>query len=205
MFGILAVIVAAMVGLFVAFNGKTDSSSSATTDPAKLQNSSSHTMGTGPVQVVEFGDYQCPACGAAYPGLKELSEKNAADVTFVFRNFPLTQIHKNANSSAQAAEAAAKQGKFWEMHDKLYETQKAWENSTNTAEIFAGYAQQLGLNVDQFKTDYADTKIADLIKADLADGNALGVNATPTVYIAGKKYTGAYSYAALKQAVDEAK
>lgn len=140
------------------------------------------------VTLVEFGDFQCPACAQFHPKVKEILEhyKGNKDFNFVFRNFPLTQ-HKNAPISAEAAEAAGEQGKYWEMHDKLYEAQNEWSESSNPLDIFAGYAQQLGLNVDQFKNDVANSKFKALIDADQADGVKLKVNATPTFYLNGQK------------------
>lgn len=204
MAAVLVAVVGAMIGLFTLFNGEGGPQAQAV-DQTKLRTESSHTLGTGPVTVVEFGDYQCPACAAAHPALKQLAEQNGSDVTFVFRNYPLTQIHRNAVASAKAAEAADRQGKFWEMHNKIYENQKAWENSGEAAAVFAGYAQELGMNVDQFNSDVADQAIKDRIDADVADGNAVEVAATPTVFINGVKYTGSYTYDALKKAVDDAK
>src|SRR5262245_52174408 len=120
-----------------------------TGDPSKIVRDSSHKTGTGTVQLVAFGDFQCPPCGAPQPTVKQLLQEYNGKVTFYFRNFPLTNIHSNAMAAAQAAEAAAEQDKYWEMHDKLFETQKEWE-SLAPAEAnakFADYALALGLDV----------------------------------------------------------
>jgi protein-disulfide isomerase len=109
------------------------------------------------------------------------------DLYFVFRHFPTVQTHPHAIRAAEAAEAAAVQGKFWEMHDMLYERQKSWESSSNPAAIFEGYASELGLNIDQFKADVASSAINDIINADVQAGQALKITATPTFAINGKK------------------
>lgn len=139
--------------------------------------------------LVEFGDYQCPACGAAHPVVKQILEKDKDKVTFVFRSFPLTQ-HKNARIAAQTAEAAGEQGKYWEMHDKLYENQSDWGNNDNALEIFTNYAKDMGLDIEKFKKTIAENKYADKIAQDQSDGMALGVNSTPTFFINNQKYMG---------------
>ncbi len=138
------------------------------------------------VTLVEYGDYQCPACGGYHPLIKALVQKYQADIQFQFRNFPLT-IHQNARAAARAAEAADKQGKFWEMHDLLYEQQKSWESSNNVIGIFESYASQLGLNVDTFKKDYASDSINALINADYNEGTKIDIKGTPTFILQGKK------------------
>ena len=141
------------------------------------------------VMLVEYGDFQCPGCGAAYPTLKALSEKYQGQIAFVFRNFPLTTIHPNARAAAAVAEAAGLQGKYWEMHNKLYETQSSWENLSGAerTDFFAGYASDLGLNVDTFKADLAGANVNQKISFDQAVGKKANVNATPTIYLNGKQ------------------
>jgi protein-disulfide isomerase len=141
------------------------------------------------VMLVEYGDYQCPGCGSAYPTLKALSEKYEGQIAFVFRNFPLTTIHPNARAAAAVAEAAGLQGKYWEMHNKLYETQSSWENLSGTerTDFFAGYASDLGMNVDTFKADLSGANVNQKISFDQAVGKKAKVNATPTIYLNGKQ------------------
>jgi protein-disulfide isomerase len=154
--------------------------------------------------VVEYGDYQCPACGTVHPNLKQLVKDYDGKVTFYFRNFPLTSLHPNANAAANAAEAAAGQNKFWEMHDKLYETQKNWSSlAANDAEAkFADYAKELGLDVDVFKKALANKQFQSVIDQDSADANAMGVSSTPTIYINGVQQSGKTDYASLRDAVE---
>lgn len=137
------------------------------------------------VVLIEYGDFQCPGCGGAYPQLKKIKETYKDQIAFIFRNFPLTAIHPNALAAATAAEAAGLQGKFWEMHDKLYENQNAWSSidASKRTSIYTGYAQDIGLNIDQFKTDLSDPKIVAKINRDRAFGKKLNVDSTPTLYL----------------------
>lgn len=144
-------------------------------------------QGSSGVVLVEYGDFQCPACGAYYPLIKQLEASYGAQVTFQFRNFPLTQIHPNAFAAHRAAEAAGRQGKFFEMHDKLYENQKSWSSASSPMIFFEDYATQLGLNLDQFRKDAASSEVNAVINADIKAGQALGANSTPTFVLDGKK------------------
>ncbi len=142
---------------------------------------------TAKVNIVEFGDFQCPGCAAAAPILKKVIEdyKDNENVNVVFRNFPLDSIHPNAHISAEAAEAAARQGKFWEMYELLYAKQNEWSVQPEPLTMFADYASTLGMNVDEFKTGVGNRLFEDVIKADYDDGTKLGVTGTPTFYING--------------------
>lgn len=148
---------------------------------------------TGPtnakVTVVEFGDFQCPACGEEAATVKELRTEYAGKVNFVFRHFPLS-IHANAQIGAEAAEAAGAQGKFWQMYDLLYSSQSQWVDSTDPVSLFVGYAQSLGLDTTTFKSDVDNYKYVTKIRRDMADGSTLGVTATPTFYVNGIQYIG---------------
>lgn len=139
--------------------------------------------------LVEYGDYQCPSCGAAYPNLNTLLGEYDKDITFVFRNFPLTSIHPNALVAAATAEAAGLQGKFWEMHDKLYENKDDWSNA-NTSQrttIFNGYASAIGLDSAKFTEDLTSASVKQKINFDIALGKSVGTSATPTFYLNGEK------------------
>lgn len=189
--GVIVVVVLIFVGIF-ALTGKSNNSNGATSTPTQ------HTEGLGQdhITLVEYGDYQCPYCGQYYPIVKQVQQDFNQQVTFQFRNFPLTSLHPNAFAAARAAEAAGLQGKFWQMHDLLYEQNllgqqsngsSTWVKASDPSPFFNQLAQQLGLNVAQFKADSASTKVNDLINADMAEGNKLGVNATPTFYLDGKQ------------------
>ncbi len=138
------------------------------------------------ITLVEFGDYECPACAQYSPLVKQLLTEMPGKINFVFRNFPLTQ-HTNAPISAQAAEAAGLQGKFWEMHNKLYETQSQWAKETDPTSIFISFAKELGLNEEQFKSDLDSSKVKDKIARDSNDANLINISATPTFYVNGSQ------------------
>lgn len=150
-----------------------------------------HTSGdkVNKILFIEYGDYQCPSCAGAHPNLKTIINDYSDDVTFVFRNFPLTSIHPNARAAAAVAEAAGLQGKFWEMHNMLYEKQNDWNSldASQRTTVFNGYASSLGLDLDKFKTDVASSAVTAKINFDMALGKKFEVSATPAFYLDGKK------------------
>lgn len=153
------------------------------------------------VTLVEFADFQCPACGVAYPTVKQVRENYQGKINFVFRHFPLPQ-HKNGLKAAEAVEAAGEQGKFWEMDDKLFTNQDKWGESTNAMDYFLTYAKEIGLDTDKFKASVDANKFAEKIKKDQQDGVAAGVNSTPTFFINGSKIVGAPTYEEFKTQID---
>lgn len=155
------------------------------------------------VTLVEFADYQCPACGSYAPVVKQLLGEFEGKLNLVYRNFPLLK-HKNARIAAEAAEAAGEQGKFWEMHGKLFESQAQWSEAGNAKEVFIGYAQQLGLDTDRFKRDLGSDRIRQKIDRDFGDGSVLGVNATPTFYLQGEKLRNPSNYEDFKTLIQAA-
>jgi protein-disulfide isomerase len=192
-----AVTVVVLAGLvFTSRNNQIDVSS---VDDAKIiaattanGNIADHVYGptNGKTMLIEYGDYQCPACGSAYPNLKELTTEFKDKLTFVFRNLPLTSIHPNARAGAAAAEAAGLQGKYWEMHDILYENQNDWSNSATDqrTSIFEGYARTVGVkDIAKFKADMSDKNVNDKINFDMALAKKIGASATPTILLNGKK------------------
>lgn len=160
-------------------------------------NIADHTKGSDANKIlfIEYGDYQCPSCEGAYPNVKDLVETYGDDITFIFRNFPLTSIHPNARAAAAVAEAAGLQGKFWQMHDKLYDNQGDWEelNTEKRTTMFNSYAESLGLNMDKFKEDLTSPEVISKINFDIALGKKEGTNATPTFFLNGKKLDDATS------------
>lgn len=142
------------------------------------------------VVLIEYGDYQCPGCGSAYQPVKTLTKKYERKLAFVFRNFPLTTIHPNARAAAAAAETAGLMGKYWEMHDKLYENQSEWQSSSanDRTNIFSTYAESIGLNKDQFIKNLTDksSQINQKVSFDQALGKKAGVTGTPSFYLNGK-------------------
>lgn len=181
----MAALVILFIGVIV-FNKSKDNSSG---DGSSSSQGSNYVKGAGTdnVTVTEFADFQCPACRSYYPIGKQIQEKYGDRIKFQFRHFPLVQIHKNAMVAHRAAEAAGRQGKFWEMHDLLYERQTTWESSPNATAVMEDYAAELGINIDQFKSDFASESVNDTISADIKAGQAAGANSTPTFIINGKK------------------
>jgi protein-disulfide isomerase len=152
-----------------------------------------------PITLVEYGDFQCPYCGRAYPIIKEVQERMGDRLGFVFRNFPITTSHPNAEAAAEAAEAAGGQGKFWEMHDHLFENQERLRDRDLHA-----YAEQLGLDVDRFDNEMAEHIYADRVHEDFMGGVRSGVNGTPTFYINGERHDGSYEVDDLVAALERA-
>ena len=134
--------------------------------------------------LVEYGDYQCPYCGAAYPEVKKVQKELGPELRFVFRNFPLTNMHEHAMNAAETAEAASAQGKFWPMHDFLYEHQATLGDPT----VALGYAKKLGLNTQRFEREIAQHVYQKRIKDDFMGGVRSGVNGTPTFYVNGVRH-----------------
>lgn len=139
------------------------------------------------IELTEFVDFQCEACYAFYPTMKEVKEKYKDRVKFRIRNFPISSGHQFARMAAANAEAAAQQGKFWEMHDKIFEGQKTWETSQNPQEYFDSYAKEIGLDMTKLKEDISAPKTNATINADLAEVKRLGGDGTPTFALNGKK------------------
>jgi protein-disulfide isomerase len=136
---------------------------------------------------MEYGDYECPVCGNYYAAVKQVAAKYNDEIYFQFRNLPLTQIHPNAFAGARAAEAAGLQGKYWQMHDMLYENQNSWATVSNPLTAFQGYAQQIGLDMNKFNSDYGSSQVNDAIQADLNEFNKTGQQeATPTFFLDGQ-------------------
>lgn len=146
------------------------------------------------VLIFEYGDYQCPGCGSAYPVLKQVVEKYKDKLGFVFRNKPLTSLHPNALAAASVAEAAGLQGKFWEMHDKLYENQSAWENLSGTerTSYFTSLAASLGLDTAKLNQDINSEAVHSKIAFDGALADKRGVTGTPTIYIGDEDVSDKY-------------
>jgi protein-disulfide isomerase len=148
------------------------------------------------VTLVEYGDYECPYCGAAYPIVKQVQEAMGNRLRFVFRNFPITTAHPHAEQAAEAAEAAAAQGRFWPMHDLLYENQQRLE-----AEDLLAYAGRLGLDAAQFKSEFEEHVHAPRVHEDFMSGVRSGVNGTPTFYVNGVRHDDSYDFETLLAAL----
>lgn len=143
----------------------------------------------GKIVLIEYGDFQCPACYKMYPSVHDATTQYADKITFVFRNFPLTDKHPNALAAATAAEAAGLQGKYYEMYDILYQSQPSWQGASvsDRTAIFQNYAEQLGLDIEKFKTDLTSKDISDKITRDISLGKAAKLGGTPTFVLNGEK------------------
>ncbi|AXY76856.1 DsbA family protein [Paraflavitalea soli] len=159
-------------------------------------NSNDHIDGdiNSPLELVEYGDYECPYCGRAYPIIKGIQEKLGPRLKFVFRNFPLSKVHPHAFTAAVAAEAAGQQGKFWEMHDIIFEHQRSLDDAS-----IIRYAESIGLDMKRFEHDIQQKIHIDKVHNDFESGMRSGVNRTPSFFINGKKYEGEWEGEALLQ------
>lgn len=182
-----------LVGLVILFGGllvfnKKEAGAPTGEDNGEPQ-LTEHTAGEGTagVTLVEYGDFQCPACGQFYPIVQQIKEKYGDQITFQFRHLPLVEIHQNALVSARAAEAAGMQDKFWEMHDLLFEGQQVWSSSTNPTPIFEGYAEQIGLDLERFQNDMRSPETNRAVQADRAEARRLGLSSTPSFILNGQK------------------
>jgi protein-disulfide isomerase len=149
-----------------------------------------------PVTIVEFSDFQCPYCSRVGPTLQKVLEDYPKDVRVVYKHYPLS-FHKQALPAAKASAAAGRQGKFWEMHDLLFQNQRELNEAA-----FKGYAQQLGLDVAQFEKDYASPGVAQEVEADMTLARSLGVTGTPGFFVNGRFLSGAQPYSAFKTKID---
>ncbi len=150
-----------------------------------------------PVTLVEYGDYECPHCGRAHPILRELQRRLGERLRLVFRNFPLAEIHPHARHAAEAAEAAAVQGKFWEMHDIIFENQARLADSD-----LGRYATKLGLDAQRIEDELAAGTHAQRVEADFSSGVRSGVNGTPTFFINGTRYDESWDFSTLLEALE---
>jgi protein-disulfide isomerase len=151
------------------------------------------------VTLVQYGDYECPYCGEAYPIVKEVQARMGERLRFVFRNFPISTSHPHAERAAEAAEAASAQGRFWEMHDTLYEHQQRLRD-----EDLRAYAKQLELDLDRFDKEMAEHVHAERVHEDFMSGVRSGVNGTPTFYVNGVRHDDSYDAGTLLDALERA-
>ncbi len=206
-FVIIMAIAVALFGGIIFTQKKSDNSQTSSVEP------SSYTYGVDPeavddaavvVNLTEYGDFQCPGCGSYFPVVKEIKEKYKDQLTFQFRNFPLTSLHPNAFAAHRSAVAAGNQEKFFEMHDLLYERQAAWSSSTNPSQVFRGYAEELGLDMEKYDVDVASEATNAIIQADLSAGRALNITGTPTFLIDGEVIETPSSIEAFEQVIEDA-
>lgn len=174
-------------------------------DLAKAVTLDEHIRGpvNAPVTLVEYSDFQCPACRSFEPTVKRLQTDFDKELRVVYRNYPLTGLHKNAQVAAYAAEAASIQGKFWEYHDMLFNTQEKWEEESNPESIFVDYAKSLGLNVEQFQRDMKSDVVKAKVSSDAKSGDDSNISATPTFFLNGKYFKIPDTYEGFNAAIVE--
>lgn len=180
---IMTVLVLGFIGV-VAVSKKSSDDTGA--NSGKLSN---HVVGAGKknVTLVEYGDFQCPTCSGFYSLVKDVQKKFGDDIKFQFRNFPIVQIHQNAMAAHRGAEAAARQGKFWQMYDLIFSRQQAWKDAPQPELVMEAYAKELNLDLATFKKDFQSSEVNSVINADREEGSRLGVTGTPTFFLNGRK------------------
>lgn len=201
---VIATIVIIGGGIFLSSKGQgSNVETSTVSSDVLVKNDSSKLVAIGEEKVVlvEFGDFECPACGEYHSTIKKLTEDFGENMTFVFRNFPLSQ-HVNARPAAYAAEAAGLQGKYWEMHNYLFETQSEWSSLSDPNSFFEDYITTLGLDVNQFKKDVKSDTVVAKVNEDYKDGQTVKLQGTPTFYLNGKN-VGYPNYEAFKKLVED--
>ncbi len=193
-------------GVWGVFKLAANSNQQLANNPGGIQavTAADHKLGSdsAKVKIIEYADFQCPACANAAPNLTQLVKDYPNQVQVIYRPFPLESIHPTAAISAQAAEAAGKQGKYWEMHDLLFQNQTVWENQPTARDMFASYAQQIGLNVDQFRKDMDSQEIQNLVASEYQQDLNMRLDHTPTMFIDGKEITTPSNYQGYKSLVE---
>jgi protein-disulfide isomerase len=201
-------ILAAIVVIFVLVFTLTHHGKSNTTGTASNAKPTEHIVGNGKagITLVEYGDYECPYCEEYASVVNQVVQDEYNNITFQFRNFPLTSIHPNAFAGARAAEAAGLMGKFWQMHDALYNYSnwKQWSTASNPVPYFDQYARQLGLNLTTFEADFNSSQVDNMITADMAAGNKLNIQGTPTFFLDGKQISVAPQASAFEKLINQA-
>ncbi|MFN2576140.1 MAG: DsbA family protein [Pyrinomonadaceae bacterium] len=188
---IVIVLVAALVAGWVLLRSSREqrNASTPTPDPAAEAKGAEppHVRGNpnAPVTLEEFGDFQCPTCGTYYPEVKKIENEFGDRLKVIFREYPLLPMHEHALMAAQAAEAAGLQGKFWEMHDKLYETQTTWVEAKDLVPVFVNYAKEIGIDPDRFMKDLNAEEVAVRVFQDGKRAHAFGLKGTPSFFVNG--------------------
>lgn len=201
--GISVVTVAILsIGVFLLSKGSSATSPSQKVNEKLLIKPDSHKVGSdsAKVKVVEFGDYQCPACGAANPIVNKILSDYKDRIEFVFRNFAF--VGQESTWAGEAAECSAEQGKFWEYHNFLYDHQKGENQGTFNKDNLKGFAKFLNLDAQKFNSCLDSDKTSSVVSSGTADGQAAGVNSTPTFFINGEKNAGVLSFEQFKSKID---
>ncbi len=202
MYGIVVAIILGLVGLWWT-NRVVVTADDLAIEPGKMsQNDNVKGDPQAKVVITEYSDFQCPACAYYAPLLKQVLDAYPEGVALIYRHFPLKQIHFKAEAAARASQAAANQGKFWEMHDKLFEQQESWAQNAKSNQMFGEYAQELGLNRDQFENDMGSKTVKARVQRDYLHALSLQVDSTPTIYVNDQKIENPTSVEAFKAIID---
>ncbi len=201
LWGSVVVGIVALVFLLAKY-GNSSTSSSTSLSTAVSAEDQAKGAETPRITIVEYSDFQCPACGSTYPIVKQVVESYPDDVQFVYRHYPLTTIHQNAQLSAQASEAAALQGKFWDMHDVLFNTQAQWSNLDNPTDFFATLATSIGIDEAQFRSDLTSSAVKQRVSKNESEANAMRLPGTPSFFFNGSLIDHPGSYAGFKTLID---
>ncbi|MEK7573576.1 MAG: thioredoxin domain-containing protein [Patescibacteria group bacterium] len=201
--GAALILAASIWGLVALSNSTPGSSSQDVTAPPISKDDITIGSPSAKVSLIEYSDFQCPACAAYHPLVNQLLTEYEGKIYFAYRFFPLTQIHKNALISSQAGYAAYKQDKFKEMYDMLFSTQNDWAENNSPSDIFVEYAGKIGLDVEKFKTDMDSEEAKSAIGKGLAEGTDIGVNSTPTFFLNNKKITTPGTYDNFKKLIED--
>ena len=199
--------VSALIFYLVGSAGKNDGDTTDGGIPAVTEGDWVKWNASSQVVLLEYSDFQCPACKSYFPLINAVGEEYGDRVAFVYRHYPIAQIHFNANAAARATEAAGMQGKFWEMHDILFETQELWApmSASDAASVFAGYARDmLRIDVDKYLVDFDSEAVQNMVTEDFSGAVKAGVNSTPTLYLNGKKIKNPGDIEGFRTLLDEA-
>ncbi|HEY1074823.1 MAG TPA: thioredoxin domain-containing protein [Patescibacteria group bacterium] len=191
------IITAALIAIF-AFSAKSKPNVARIAQSIDTTGAIARGPENAPITIIEYTDFQCPSCKQLYPTLETLLKEYDGKIRFIHRHFPLMDIHYNAYDAAMASEAAKDQGRFWDMHNLLFERQGEWANAKNPNIVFERYASELGLSLPEYRTFVEEQKGKDAIDRDVAEGETLGVTSTPTLFLNGKGMSGVPEYADLK-------
>lgn len=201
--GVIAVLIGGLWLLITAVNSSPSPSTPAQINlPAITKDDFVKGNATANATLVEYSDFQCPACKIYFPLVKQLEQYFGDKIQIVYRLFPLIQIHQNAMLSSQAAYAASLQGKFWEMHDLLFENQSNWSD-INPKDTFIGYAKDLNLDLNKFKIDLDSELTKKFVTDELNKGIAIGINSTPSFFVNGKHIQNPAGYDAFKKIIQD--
>lgn len=199
---VVGLVIAGVIALIIASGTGTGSSNAAVATITSQDNIKG--SATAKAVVIEYSDFQCPACKAYYPIMKNLEQKYGDKLALVYRYYPLTQIHKNADIASRAGAAAALQGKFWEMHDLLFEGQGSWGTLGSAKQAMIDYAKELKLDEAKFTSDLDSSTVKDRVNVDVTSGNAVAIQGTPTFYLNEKKLANPGTENAFSQLIDSA-